>query len=308
MHRSNFVALGPRFRGDERGEGCLVADETPDCAALDPGHACSGDFMTNHLATATASSAPASCADDEGRHVRRRNAGEGIGQRPRDGDGGVCEGCRGGEPVGRGDVEPDRVGDCRAVRRDTSENRQQQPERRHAFREPLARPACAASAKTATAADRTSDARASTPAMPPENLARDVHGGVFPRQLAAQRERQRHRRIEMRAGQRAEHRISTTRIAPVGMVLHSSAIAPFPPASRCAMMPEPTTAASRNAVPSASAAARRDRSTSRRAGLRGARPACRSRAAGFAASCCRAPRSAARRRCRCAGSACGRRP
>src|SRR4051812_14545512 len=35
--------------------------------------------------------------------------------------------------------------------------------------------------------------------------------------------------------------MSTTRIAPVGMVFPSSAIAKFPPASRSAMMPEPTT-------------------------------------------------------------------
>ncbi len=47
--------------------------------------------------------------------------------------------------------------------------------------------------------------------------------------------------------------ISTTRIAPVGNVLHKSARATFPPASRSAMMPEPTTAASKNAVPRNSA-------------------------------------------------------
>ena len=48
----------------------------------------------------------------------------------------------------------------------------------------------------------------------------------------------------------------TVRIAPVGSVLQSSASAPFPPASFAAMMPEPTTAASRNAVPKHSAAVR----------------------------------------------------
>ena len=48
-------------------------------------------------------------------------------------------------------------------------------------------------------------------------------------------------------------RISTVRMAPVGSVLQSSASAPFPPASLAAMMPEPTTAASKNAVPSNSA-------------------------------------------------------
>jgi hypothetical protein len=39
------------------------------------------------------------------------------------------------------------------------------------------------------------------------------------------------------------------RIAPVGSVLHSSATAPFPPASLAAMIPEPTMTASRKAVP-----------------------------------------------------------
>ena len=40
-------------------------------------------------------------------------------------------------------------------------------------------------------------------------------------------------------------RIRTTRMAPVGMVLPRSAIATFPPASCSAMMPEPTTVATR---------------------------------------------------------------
>src|SRR5436190_8387299 len=54
--------------------------------------------------------------------------------------------------------------------------------------------------------------------------------------------------------------ISTTSAAPVAMALARSAMAEFPPASRSAMMPEPTTAISRKAVPSASAASRRARS------------------------------------------------
>ena len=51
-------------------------------------------------------------------------------------------------------------------------------------------------------------------------------------------------------------RISTTRIAPVGIVLPSSASATFPPASLSAMIPEPTTVATSSPVPSASAARR----------------------------------------------------
>ena len=71
-------------------------------------------------------------------------------------------------------------------------------------------------------------------------------------------------------------RISVTSIAPVASVLASSAMATLPPASRSPMMPEPTTAASRNAVPSASAAMRRagvmssSRERSRLAGFRSA--------------------------------------
>src|SRR5579863_7766395 len=52
-------------------------------------------------------------------------------------------------------------------------------------------------------------------------------------------------------------RISATRAAPVARELASSARATFPPASRSAMIPDPTTAISRNAVPNASLAARR---------------------------------------------------
>src|SRR5215471_11121792 len=51
--------------------------------------------------------------------------------------------------------------------------------------------------------------------------------------------------------------MSTARIAPVAMVLQRRASATLPPASFCAMMPEPTTAARRNAVPSHSANRRR---------------------------------------------------
>ncbi len=51
-------------------------------------------------------------------------------------------------------------------------------------------------------------------------------------------------------------RISTVRIAPVGSVLQRSASAPLPPESFAAMMPEPTTPASKKAVPKHSATPR----------------------------------------------------
>src|SRR5437868_6810499 len=50
-----------------------------------------------------------------------------------------------------------------------------------------------------------------------------------------------------------------TSAAPVATVFASSASATFPPESRSAMIPEPTTAATRNAVPRNSDATRRDR-------------------------------------------------
>src|SRR5262249_47626918 len=50
--------------------------------------------------------------------------------------------------------------------------------------------------------------------------------------------------------------MSTNRMAPVASALASSASASFPPAKRSAMMPEPTTVATRSPVPAASAARR----------------------------------------------------
>src|SRR5205085_3092626 len=52
-------------------------------------------------------------------------------------------------------------------------------------------------------------------------------------------------------------RISGYKAAPVAIALASSAIALFPPDSRSAMMPDPTTAASSRAVPTPSATRRR---------------------------------------------------
>ena len=62
--------------------------------------------------------------------------------------------------------------------------------------------------------------------------------------------------------------ISTTRPAPVAMVLPSRAMATLPPANRSPMMPEPITMASSNAVPRPSATSRRARSKGCRGGSR----------------------------------------
>ena len=48
---------------------------------------------------------------DKHRSIVRPDAGEGIGQHARRGDGGVGEGCGGGEPIGGGDIGADGGGD-----------------------------------------------------------------------------------------------------------------------------------------------------------------------------------------------------
>src|SRR5882762_10496109 len=54
----------------------------------------------------------------------------------------------------------------------------------------------------------------------------------------------------------ANVRISASNAAPVAIVFASRAIATFPPAKRCPIMPDPTTAATRNALPKNSAVSR----------------------------------------------------
>src|SRR5258708_36966627 len=65
-------------------------------------------------------------------------------------------------------------------------------------------------------------------------------------------------------------RIKQINAAPVASVLASSAKATFPPASLSPVIPEPTTAARRKAVPRASATARRERVMDRVSPLRAA--------------------------------------
>src|SRR5262245_15437741 len=98
----------------------------------------------------------------------------------------------------------------------------------------------------------------------------------------------------------AKIRMSTASMAPVASVLQSGASARLPPASRCAMIPEPTTAASRNAVPSASPKTRRTSvGISRARSCRRLRPPCgRSPSASIAARADRGCGSATRPRLR----------
>src|SRR5438477_9386046 len=50
---------------------------------------------------------------DEPWHVPGANPGEGVARGPRKGDSGICERCRGGEPVGCGNVGSNRISSCR---------------------------------------------------------------------------------------------------------------------------------------------------------------------------------------------------
>ena len=184
---------------------------------------------------------------------------EAVRHRARQGHGRVGEGRRRGEPVGGGDVEADEIGGRAAARSG--------PRPRSS---PIS-PKVATNSDSHCAGPSRSFAR-HLDDRHREHRVRRPHAGDARRRSAprrraapcagaisrAQREEERHRRIEMRAARSARRcEISTTSAAPVASVFASSAMATFPPARRSPMMPEPTTAASRNAVPSASAASRR---------------------------------------------------
>ena len=151
---------------------------------------------------------------------------------------------RGRERIGGGDVKADRIWNGAGVTRRASQDGEQQPEGGDEFREPLAG----------------SDARVQgdlpnrqlehqMPGPDADDAARDLHGDIGgrlrPWQFTAQRERDAHRGIECALDSGPNVRKRTVSIAPVGSVLQRSASASLPPASFAAMMPEPTTAASK---------------------------------------------------------------
>ena len=76
----------------------------------------------------------------ESRDVGWLDAGEAISQAPRDGHRRICERGRGGEPVGRRDVEPDGIGHRLGTPAQTAEDRHDEAEGGDPFREPLGGP------------------------------------------------------------------------------------------------------------------------------------------------------------------------
>ena len=78
----------------------------------------------------------------------------------RDGHRRIGERGRGGEPIGRGDVEADRGRHRLGLEADAAENGRDQPERGDELSRPLARARCAPSSRAGSGRARTSDARA----------------------------------------------------------------------------------------------------------------------------------------------------
>ena len=246
--------------------------------------------------------------NDERHDTGRRDAGERVRQRTRQRHRRVGERGRSGEPIGRGDVEADRVRHRRRLRTRGSRRSSAAGRRWRPLRRTIAPVRCGSSSRTARPGARTSDAR------PRRRQWRRQSARRHSRRRPARAVRRARRRPAVTAGLKCAPetgpniRISTTRMAPVGSVLHRSASAPLPPASFAAMMPEPTTAASRNAVPSASAARRRPKSgVIDPSPWRSRRPCGRCPSGVPPASGRRATGSAARRKSRCGGSASGRR-
>ena len=80
-------------------------------------------------------------AEHEGGDRGGGDPGESVGQAARQGDRRVGDGGRGGEPVGRGDIEPDRGGSELGARALGAEDRADQAEGRHRLGERLGRTA-----------------------------------------------------------------------------------------------------------------------------------------------------------------------
>ena len=110
--------------------------------------------------------------EDESEHAGRRDAGERIGQRPRQRHGRIGERGRGGEPIGGGDVEADGIGRG-ALAREPRIRRSSAKGRRSRQTQPAIGPVRFGPWwRPARAAIRTSACAAQTPTTPPRSAPR----------------------------------------------------------------------------------------------------------------------------------------
>ena len=78
---------------------------------------------------------------NESWYVRGCNSGKTIRKSSCYGHRRVCKGCRGGKPIGCGDIKPDRHGKCSGAERYANEDCANQAEGGNEFTDPLAKPA-----------------------------------------------------------------------------------------------------------------------------------------------------------------------
>ena len=138
---------------------------------------------------------------DERRRILRADAGEAVREGARDRHRGIGEGRRGSEPVGGGDVEPDRRRHRARAKAHAADDRRHEAEGRDDLAEPL--PDAGARGR-AEHQDRLAEHRMREPGAgePAGDLGEDVSERIGGAELALQDEAEGHRRIEMRARDR----------------------------------------------------------------------------------------------------------